>query len=168
MRSKSTDYSQSLQQKVGFFIYFSSLIVSSRRHRLQMANSKPTKCCLVSSLVNKLRQLKTHGKCTEKNCNLRTLSREYQHRHLGSVHVDTGKLSQMSKGNMHRLETIKAKIFEKKQTNKQKQKTHLLLRILAVISRFGTHLTIVMIFVTQNNFKNGPGISDRLLGFYRH
>ena len=22
-------------------------------------------------------------------------------------------------------------------------------------------------FVTQNNFKNGPGISDRLLGFYR-
>ena len=24
---------------------------------------------------------------------------------------------------------------------------------------------IVMIFVTQNNFENGPGISDRLLGF---
>ncbi len=46
------------------------------------------------------------------------------------------------------------------------EKTHLLLRILAVIGRFGPHLTIVMIFVTQNNFKNGPGISDRLLGFY--
>ena len=27
-------------------------------------------------------------------------------------------------------------------------------------------LMIVMIFVTQNNFLNGPGISDRLLGFY--
>ena len=27
---------------------------------------------------------------------------------------------------------------------------------------------IMMIFVTQNNFKNGPGISDRLLGFLRH
>ena len=26
---------------------------------------------------------------------------------------------------------------------------------------------IVMIFLTQNNFLNGPGISDRLLGFYR-
>ena len=26
---------------------------------------------------------------------------------------------------------------------------------------------IVMIFVTQNNFENAPGISDRLLGFYR-
>ena len=25
---------------------------------------------------------------------------------------------------------------------------------------------IVIIFVTQNNFLNGPGISDRLLGFY--
>ena len=25
---------------------------------------------------------------------------------------------------------------------------------------------IVMIFVSQNNFLNGPGISDRLLGFY--
>ena len=37
-----------------------------------------------------------------------------------------------------------------------------------LIGRPGPHLTIVtMIFVTQNNFKNGPGISDRLLGFYR-
>ena len=26
---------------------------------------------------------------------------------------------------------------------------------------------IVMIFVAQNNFYNGPGISDRLLGFYQ-
>ena len=50
------------------------------------------------------------------------------------------------------------KVFEEKNT-------HLMLRILAVISRFGPHLTIVMIFVNQNNFKNGPGISDRLLGF---
>ena len=25
---------------------------------------------------------------------------------------------------------------------------------------------IVMIFLTQNKFLNGPGISDRLLGFY--
>ena len=46
------------------------------------------------------------------------------------------------------------------------EKTHLLLRILAVIGRFGPHLTIVMIFVAQNNFKNSPGISDHLLGFY--
>ena len=45
-------------------------------------------------------------------------------------------------------------------------KNHLLLRVLAVISRFGPHLMIVMIFVTQNNFKNGPGIFDHLLGFY--
>ena len=32
------------------------------------------------------------------------------------------------------------------------EKNHLLLRILAVIGRYGPHLMIVMIFVTQNNF----------------
>ena len=47
------------------------------------------------------------------------------------------------------------------------KKSNLSLRILAVIGRFGPHLTIVVIFVTQNNLKNGPGISDRLLGIYR-
>ena len=47
------------------------------------------------------------------------------------------------------------------------KKSNLLLRILAVIGRFGRHLTIVVTFVTQNNFKNGPGIFDRLLGFYQ-
>ena len=52
---------------------------------------------------------------------------------------------------------LKTKIYEK---------THLLLRISAVIGRHGPHLMIVMIFVTQNNFENYPGISDRLLGFY--
>ena len=36
----------------------------------------------------------------------------------------------------------------------------------AVIGRYGSHLMTVMIFVTQNNSQNGPGISDRLLGFY--
>ena len=105
--------------------------------------------------------------------NLRTLNQLWvrlpcQHRHLGSVHVDTGKLGQMSKGNMRRLETLKTKIFErKKRRKKRRRKTHLLLRLLAVLSRDGPHLTTVMIFVTQNNFKNGPGISDHLLGFYR-
>ena len=43
---------------------------------------------------------------------------------------------------------------------------HLLLWISAVVGRYRPHLMIVMIFVTQNNFSNGPGISDRLLGFY--
>ena len=46
-------------------------------------------------------------------------------------------------------------------------KNHLLLRILAAIGRYGSHLMSVMIFVTQNNVSTGPGISDRLLGFYR-
>ena len=39
MRSLSTDYSQNPQQKVSFIIIiFLSLIVSSRRHGIQMAN----------------------------------------------------------------------------------------------------------------------------------
>ena len=33
------------------------------------------------------------------------------------------------------------------------EKTHLLWRILAVIGRYGPHLMIVMIFVTQNNIR---------------
>ena len=48
-----------------------------------------------------------------------------------------------SKGNMHQLELTKTKIYEK---------TNILLRILAEISRYGSHLMIVMIFLTQNNF----------------
>ena len=51
----------------------------------------------------------------------------------------------MSKRNMHRLElTIK---------DKNIWKTHLLLRISAVIGRYGPYLMILMLFVTQNNFK---------------
>ena len=50
-------------------------------------------------------------------------------------------------GNMRRLETIKDK-------NIYNNFAHLLLPILAVnvIGRYGPHLMIVMIFVTQNNF----------------
>ena len=46
------------------------------------------------------------------------------------------------------------------QRQKYMGKNRLLLRILAVIGRFGPHLTIVMILVTQNNFKNGPRITS--------
>ena len=51
----------------------------------------------------------------------------------------------------------------KRSKTKIYDKTHLLLRILAVIGRYGSNLMVVMMFVTQNNFLNGPGISDRLL-----
>ena len=52
------------------------------------------------------------------------------------------------------------------QRQKYMKKTHLLLLILAVIDGYGSHLMVVMIFVTQNNILKGPGISNRLLGFY--
>ena len=45
-------------------------------------------------------------------------------------------------------------------------KNLLLLWTSARISRYGPRLMIVMIFVTQNNFSNGPGIFDRLLGHW--
>ena len=54
-----------------------------------------------------------------------------------------------------------------KQRQKYMKKNHLLLWISAVVGRYGPHLMIVMIFVTQNNFQNGPGISYHVLGFYR-
>ena len=44
-----------------FFIYFLSLIVSSRRHGMQMAN-EADEVLLVSGLVNKLQQLKKEEK----------------------------------------------------------------------------------------------------------
>ena len=69
-----------------------------------------------------------------------------QHRHQKSVHVVSGKLGQMSKDNMRRLETIKDKnILEESKSP--------FLRILVVIGRYGPHLMTVMIFVTQNNFE---------------
>ena len=65
MRSISTDYSQNPQQKAYFYIYFCLWLfpvgVTDCKWR-----TKPTKCCKVSGLVNKLRQLKTNGKYTEK------------------------------------------------------------------------------------------------------
>ena len=82
----------------------------------------------------------------EKNCNLRTLSRECDClAKIGTKEAFTGKLGQTSKGNMRRLTlTIKDKNIWKN--------SPFLLQILAVISRYGSHLTIVMIFVTQSNF----------------
>ena len=43
-----------------------------------------------------------------------------------------------------------------------KIQTRLLLHILAVTGRYGPNLVTVVILVTQNNFLNGPGISNRV------
>ena len=87
-------------------------------------------------------------------CSLRTLSHEYD------------CLSKISTKEMFTLLHLQGKkvkcqwqatCADSKQSNFPRQKynmkkTHLLLQILAVISRYGSHLMIVMIFVTQNNF----------------
>ena len=43
-----------------------------------------------------------------------------------------------------------------------KIQTRLLLHILAVTGRYGPNLMTVVILVTQNNFLNGPGISNHV------
>ena len=151
MRSISTNYSRNPQQKVIdlFFHIFLSLIVSSRRHGLQMAN-KPTKCCLVRGLVKQATAIKNRGKWTEKNCNAgRTFSREYD------CLAKIGIRKPRSHCYWETRSNVKGQ-HEPTRTDNQRQKymnkIHLLLRILALIGRYGSHLMIVMIFVTQNNF----------------
>ena len=76
MRSISTDYSQNLQERVIFFIYFLSLIVLSQRHRMQMVN-EADKMLLGKQPRYKATAVKNPRKMNGKNCNLRTLSCEY-------------------------------------------------------------------------------------------
>ena len=62
MRSISTDYSRNPQQKVIFSHVFLSLIVSNRRHGLQMANEADEEVLLGKGLVKQATAIKNHGK----------------------------------------------------------------------------------------------------------
>ena len=75
MRSISIDYSQIRQQKVRFFHIFLSLIISSRRHRLQITN-EADEVLLGKRPRQQATGIKTPRKMYGKNCSLRTLSRE--------------------------------------------------------------------------------------------
>ena len=95
--------------------------------------------------LNKLRQLKTTEKAQGGGeCNLRTLSRECDC--LAKIGTKEAFTLLLEKKGQH------APTQTDNQRQKYMKKTHLLLRIFAVISRYGSHLMIVMIFVTQNNF----------------
>ena len=108
--------------------------------------------------------IKNHGKCTgEKKKNaisVRTLSREYD----CLAKIGTNEAFTLLLKNCCQRATCANSNWQSK--TKIYEKNHLLLRILAVIGRYGSHLMIVMIFLTQNNLKRRPGISDRLLGFF--
>ena len=81
-----------------------------------------------------------------KNCNLRTLSHEYDClAKIGTKEAFTLLLGNYVKGQHAPTQTDN-------QREKYMQKTQILLQILAVISRYTSHLMIVMIFLTQNNF----------------
>ena len=90
-----------------------------------------------------------NGKKREKKCNpVRTFSREYDR--LAKIGI-----RERSHWYWETRSNVKGQ-QEPTRTDNQRQKymnkIHLLLRILAVIGRYGSHLMIVMIFVTQNNF----------------
>ena len=87
-----------------------------------------------------------------KNCSLRTLSREYDC--LAKIGIRKRSRCYWEtrsnvKGQHEPTGTDRDKnIWKKTHT----QKTHILLRILAVIGRHGSHLMIVVIFVTKITF----------------
>ena len=54
---------------------------------------------------------------------------------------------------MRRIELTKKSKNKKKKNKKKKKKNHLLLRILPVISRYGSHLMIVIIFRAEKSDK---------------
>ena len=87
-----------------------------------------------------------------KNCNLRRFSREYD----CLAKIGTKELRKRSRCYWEIRSNVKGQ-HAPTQTDNQRQKymkqNHLLLQILAVIGRCGSHLMIVMIFVTHINLK---------------
>jgi len=138
----------------------------------QIANGERSRRSAESGLVNKLRQLKTHGKCTEK---IATRERSV----VRTIALPTSALRKRSRCYWKTRSNVKGQHAPTRNNQRQKylekntQKVHLLLRILAVVGRYGPHLIIVMTFVTQNNLKRfsnfrpsawilPPGVSDHL------
>ena len=90
----------------------------------------------------------------KKKCNLRTFSRKYDCLAKIGVRMRSHcywETRSNVKGQHEptRSDSQRPKLYGE---NKNKNKTHLFLRILAVIGRYESHLMIVMISVTQNNF----------------
>ena len=148
MKSKSTDYSQNPQQKVSFFHIFLSLIVSSRRHRLQMENEADEVL-----LGKRPRQQATAIKNPRKMYG-RKLQPQWERWVVSTIALPTSALRKRSRCYWKTRSNVKGQHAPTRNNQRRicMKKAHLLLRTLAVIGRYGPHLTIVMLFVTQNNF----------------
>ena len=87
-----------------------------------------------------------------KKCSLRTFSREYDC--LAKIGLRKRLHCYWETRSNVKLKGQHVPTGTDNQRQKYMKKTHLLLRILAVIGIYGSHLMIVnvMIFVTQNNF----------------
>ena len=102
-----------------------------------MANEAPTKCCLVSGLVKQAAAIKKHEKCTEKIA-------IWEPRVVSTVIVlPKSALRERSRCYWKTSSNVKG---QHAPTRSDKDS------ILAVIGSYGSHLMIVIIFVTQNNF----------------
>ena len=152
MRSIFTNYCRNPQQNVSFFhIFLSCFELASR-----IANgerSQRSAARKVASL-NKLRQLKTTKNVRKKNA-------IWQRWAVSTIVLPKSALRKRSRcywktrsnvKGQHAANRTDKKVKKSEEKKRRKEKNHLLLRILPVISRYGSHLMIVIIFVTQNNF----------------
>ena len=147
MRSIFTNYSRNPQQKVSFFIYFCLWLfrvgVTDCKWRMKL-----TKCCYVSGLVKQAtaikKKLKT-VKCTEKNA-------IWERWVVSTIVLPKSALRKRSRcywKTRSNVERQYAPTRTDNQREKYMKKTHLLLRILAVISNDCDDIS----FVTKNNLK---------------
>ena len=90
-----------------------------------------------------------------KNCSLRMLSHEYNCLAKKLALRKRSRCYWKTRTNVKGQHALTGSSGTDNQRQKYMKKNHLLLQILAVIGRYGSHLMIVMIFVTQNNFLNG-------------
>ena len=147
MRSISADYSQNLQQKVSFFHIFLSLIVSSSQLLLPFdiwPCFPVTMWTLPYADFGKTIVLTTEH--SQIAIFFRSFFTVFNCRSLFNEDAYLAALRRLRSPFTIRnadLKQSKTKIYEK---------NHPLFRISAVIGRYGPHLMIVMIFVTQNNF----------------
>ena len=153
MRSVSTDYSQNLQQKVSFaYIFVFDCQFESRMLPFDVWPSFPVTTWTILS-CRFWQDNRTHDS-TFSDCNFfRTFSMVFNCHSLFNEAAYLAALRQLRSPFAIReanSKQSKTKIYEK---------NHLLLRISAVIGRYGPHLMIVMIFVTQNNFSSSSSSS---------
>ena len=145
MRSVSTNYSRNLQQKVScFFPYI--FVFDCFELASWIANGERSRR---SGLVKQATAIKNSGKCTEKIA-------IWKRWVVSTIVLPKSVLRKRSRCFWEARSNVKGK-HAPTQTDNQRQKymkktLTFCCGFLAVIGRYGSHLMIVMVFLTQNNF----------------